>query len=780
MGIFTKTFLSLTLPVLSIGVFASDADARSNYPANFDLDNYVYKANKAASPFESERTQQINLANEILDGKKGNRRNAHISQPVVASIGPKEMIENIETPWGETWFYTGSFKYSYIHVSEDYDRPVMQEFEFQIYDSQIKPMGTIRDKVSYKVYEDAPRDPATAKPEDIELYGPYHREVAVAKCEITPIITRNFFNRDEKIEIIVGISVQTTYYINNNYNKVYQLGGETIEDKDFEGNTQSYNKLIYEIPMQLGDVYSKIDSNGKEKTYMTFMGDYEPDEDIEIPDGGDEGSDIPSYIPGFWEQYCAYGVDAIVYRGVRDGETEIQPVMTKKFPLCRLPGDMQSTPFIMTLSHNDKPYIVQQYYEDTFYNPYHSPIDDMSMRENNKLVIEIYEENEDGTGFKLSQTTKIPIYLSESFGGNTIIASYFSAGDFRYRDDVNFTDFTDNGKAAFFITKQDYVAGQDDNYIRSYYLYDDNGALKNAIFEKCESHIRMSDIEGFEPQEMFIGTNSMGEYIFHFVDMKSLKEVLNLNYLYQIDPDTEPESLTSNMDRVKDGDSYKYANELRFPIQDEDNNDIARVIWINKDGSYDRTDEINMGTGVLYAQIYIDNSTLNPDYFYKDNTKYNEYMMLVKRGIAGEGAVEEVLVGQASNPDYPKGRIFLTDGPDERGALAKVMTYNHPEQPLLFITKYDKPKDIHSWDIYALPFTSDGDSSVDEIASSATNEGSIAFDGVSIRCEGASIEVFDIRGMKVAKGNGIVNISHLDAGIYIVTANGETLKVQMQ
>ncbi len=53
--------------------------------------------------------------------------------------------------------------------------PVMQEFEFQIYDSQMKPMGTIRDKVSYKVYEDAPRDPATAKPEDIELYGPYHR-----------------------------------------------------------------------------------------------------------------------------------------------------------------------------------------------------------------------------------------------------------------------------------------------------------------------------------------------------------------------------------------------------------------------------------------------------------------------------------------------------------------------------------------------------------------------------------------------------------------------------
>ena len=32
MGIFTKTFLSLSLPVFSIGVFASDTDARGNYP----------------------------------------------------------------------------------------------------------------------------------------------------------------------------------------------------------------------------------------------------------------------------------------------------------------------------------------------------------------------------------------------------------------------------------------------------------------------------------------------------------------------------------------------------------------------------------------------------------------------------------------------------------------------------------------------------------------------------------------------------------------------------
>jgi|GEM_PF-3829123 hypothetical protein len=44
MGIFTKTFLSLSLPVFSIGVFASDTDARGNYPMNFDMDNFHGKS----------------------------------------------------------------------------------------------------------------------------------------------------------------------------------------------------------------------------------------------------------------------------------------------------------------------------------------------------------------------------------------------------------------------------------------------------------------------------------------------------------------------------------------------------------------------------------------------------------------------------------------------------------------------------------------------------------------------------------------------------------------
>lgn len=46
MGIFTKTFLSLSPPVFSIGVFASDADARSYYPMIFDMDNFHGKAAK--------------------------------------------------------------------------------------------------------------------------------------------------------------------------------------------------------------------------------------------------------------------------------------------------------------------------------------------------------------------------------------------------------------------------------------------------------------------------------------------------------------------------------------------------------------------------------------------------------------------------------------------------------------------------------------------------------------------------------------------------------------
>lgn len=777
MGIFTKALISLVLPAACIGVADSTA---GNIPTNFDLSRYAYKAKNVSSPFESDRMKMIMRANDLLESKKGQKRINKVEQPILQTIGPSSGIKDIDTPWGDTWFYTIDSRFTYIKVSDEYNRAILQEYEFTIYDASMKVVGTVKDKMTYEVY-DVLRDPdKVPNKTDLELYGPYHREVAVAACELTPIVTKNFFNNDDKYEIMVGLSVQTTYYSNNYYNRIYQIGGEKYQAEDFEGKTQTYDKMITSIPYQVGDVFASTDAAGNEKVYMTFMEDIEPEEDFDLPDmggddqGGNEGDETetptdPSEIeiPGYWENYCGYGLKMVTYRGVRPGEDAIQPLLSKDMYLSRLSGDMQSSSFMMTLENNGKVHLIASYYEDTFWNPYHSPLAEMTMRENNHLVIEIYREKEDGNGFDLIQTAKIPTYLTPSTNSETYLASWFGVGDFLYRQDVRFGAA---GKAtSFIITKQDYVAGNDDTTVRSYYIYDADGNLTNTLFERSQSFIPLSNLPGFEPQIMFIDTDNMGDYIFHFIDLESVKEVLTLNYKFDIDPDLDPERMTSNLDRVIVGDTYMYADELRVPSQDEDGNDLGRVLWFNRDGSFDRIDEINMGKNVYYALSYIASKTLQPDFFYADS--HHEYMMLVKRAYSGQSPVEELLIAQARNIDAPEGRTFLTDGPDERGVLGGISVFENRDQSLLLVTKIDNDNNQY-WDVYALPFnTSDVKELTIEDSTSA-----ISYNGDTIFAEGR-ILVFNLQGMKLADGEGSISTSGLDAGIYIVMAAGETRKI---
>lgn len=165
MGIFTKSVISFIFPAVCIGAFQVSAE---NVTSDCAFSDYAYKAASVSSPFETARMKAIRRTNDILDGKENARRDVRVSQPVLSTLGPSETIEDIDTPWGEIWFYTGSFKYSYIKVSDDYNRPILEEYEFKIYDSQMNLKGVVRDKMEYQVYYDAPRDPATASPTEKE------------------------------------------------------------------------------------------------------------------------------------------------------------------------------------------------------------------------------------------------------------------------------------------------------------------------------------------------------------------------------------------------------------------------------------------------------------------------------------------------------------------------------------------------------------------------------------------------------------------------------------
>lgn len=735
--------------------------------SHIDLSRYAYKAKSSSSPFNSEKMQLIKRANNLIDGLAPATRAAeYVEQPKLESIGPASNITDLDTPWGETWFYSSKFRYSYIKVSDDYNRPVLEEYEFTIYDSTMKEVGKIKDKMSYATYDELIDPDKVANKDDLELYGPYHREVAVAACELTPVVTKHFFNTDDKYEIMVGLSVQTTYYVNNNYNRIYQIGGETYQTEDFTGAVQTYDKMLTSFSHQVGDVFASTDEAGNEKVYMTFMEDIYSDVDFDFPDFGENDTPEDLVIPGYWENYCTNGINMVTYRGVRDGETEIQPVFDKDMYLSCFPGDMQNTPFIFSLENAGKVYLVYSYYKEPFWNRYDSPLADMSMRQGNKLVIDIYRENETGTKFDLIQTAEIPTYLTPDYGSEKYLASWFSVGDFSYRQDVRFG--ADGKASSFIITKSDYIAGNDDATIHSYYVYDAEGNLVNKIFERSQSFIPMSDLPGFEPQTMFIDTDNMGDYVFHFIDLESVKEVLRLNYQFDIDQYSDPERMTSNVDRVLVGDTYKYANELRVPSQDEDGNDIGRILWFNRDGSFDRIDEVNMGKNVYYALSYIDNKSLDPNFFYADS--HNEYMMLVKRGYSGESPVEELLIAQCRNVDAPEGRVLLTDGPDERGALGGISILYRQDQPLLLVSKVSG-KDYY-WDVYALPFLSF--SGVEDVV--ADTDSAIQYDGSNVVADG-HILLFNINGMKVAEGENTVSTDNLEKGVYIVTVAGQTRKI---
>lgn len=53
----------------------------------------------------------------------------------------------------------------------------------------------------------------------------------------------------------------------------------------------------------------------------------------------------------------------------------------------------------------------------------------------------------------------------------------------------------------------------------------------------------------------------------------------------------------------------------------------------------------------------------------------------------------------------------------------------------------------------------------------------IAFDGTTARLAGASLEVFDLRGVRVAAGYEAVSLDGLAKGIYIVRGGDSAIKV---
>lgn len=728
-----STFISLTagIAVAACSLLAPVSASASN------VEKHIKWGRHRTSAFAGPRMQQIQAANAVLNGTAKRVGGLKRLAPAAAdTLGLKpayafndvDYLGDLDGPDGKLWYYTANYDYERIEHKNDwasYVEFIMRGFRFDVYDADMKFVGSVKDTIIYS-----------------------GDETRVPQADLAPVVTRHFFNTDDNYEIMVGVIYNTKNYVNREYTKVYSIGGE----KDSLG----YDVCLHTVNEPVGDVLD-ASTEGKENVFISFIGggtDY-------VSKGEEDDKDINS---NYWEKYLGNYTEIKTYGPAVDANGP-QLVNTYKVKLAQLPGDMQDAPMVLSYMRDGQPYFVAQYYEQPFYNRYNSYMDDMSQREGNNLVVDIYKVA--NTGFEKVQTTKIPVVRNTS--EDKYIASYYSIGGLSYYGDI-----IENGGADrdFIIDRQDYDSSSD-SYVTNFYRYNSKGELTHTIAEAANSLVGMSPLAGQDPQIMFVGTDQYGSNVFNFVNMNTYKTELTIPQVMSME-DSDDEILTANMDRVAVGDSYMYAIELRAPSTDEDGVDHLRVIWVDKDGKFDRIDEVNMGTNVKYATVYMSAATLDPHFFNSDDN--HEYMLLVKRAATGGGAQEELIIGQAITADLPNGNTLLDLGPNETdGNLASIVPYE--DRLMVSYKKSVDSRDIITAHYYQLPLDKQEDGIAD-IAGDAAQTGFELVDG-AIVADGR-IELYSLTGARVAGAEGSLSLQGMRAGIYVVRANGKVAKVVMR
>lgn len=720
------TILGITA---ALSLNASVSQAADNRPETIDLTKYRYQVD-SPSAFLNNRSRQIEKINHIIDPTAPVFKASENVNPTPDLALP--LCDNpgtIDAPDGETWYYSGSFEYIEIppHDNIYFTDRILQSYVFTIYNSKMEEIGVIRDKMDYA-----------------------DNEVRVPLCEITPVATRNFFNTDDNIEIIVALAVNIEGGGNNYRSLVYTLNGE----KDAEGN----DKPIMIMDDLVADVIEGPSTDGKDNYFITFMTDI-----YEYDNLDDDAT--------FWDFLLAQKVDITIYGKAIDNNGP-RTLYNTIIPLIQFPGDQQSIAPVMSLRHGENVIYCKSYYAEPFYNQYDDPFsEEMTQRADNDLIIELYYATENGlTRFS---DTNIPISLDampDEDGNPTALFSYYSVGNLRYTGDILFdAPGATAEKPYYIVTRANYRISTDSN-VDSYFLYDNAGSIVHTLFEYADGTISLGDIEGFNPQQVFVSVSPYG-YLYNFVDLYTgnIDTQIDANYYY--DDDADPELLSANVARYAVDNTYKYVFEVRYPVQDDNGNDLLRFMYIDRNGRYDHTDYVNMGTDVAYAQSLLTTDALAPHaYSTSDNPTY---MFLVKREVVGDGSyIEELMVAEAETTENPDGKTLLKAGPVGASVLASIepdFAYgDHPGHLLIYY--YDSTSSLYALDIYNLPI--DAYVGINEINDEKPG---ISFDGAIAKAAGG-INIYGLDGTLVFSANDSADLSSLPAGIYIIHAAGKSYK----
>ncbi|MDE6266647.1 MAG: hypothetical protein K2M07_04780 [Muribaculaceae bacterium] len=719
-------YQSIITMVLAAGSVFSAAAVTGH--TDFDLSKFRYKTD-SRSVFSNKKAQRTFAINNMIEQKSALSKATEAEQPApFISFPASDQTGNIDAPNGELWYYTGNFEYLEIppHDNVMFTDRILQNYTFKIYNSKMELIGTIKDKMDYA-----------------------DNEVRVPSCEITPVATRNFFNTDDKIEIIISLAVNRDGGGNNYRSVVYALNGE----KDADGD---------DVPVMImddlvGDVIEGPATGDSDNFYITFMSDvYE-----------DVAEDAP-----FWDYLMAQKAAVTIYGKALDDKGP-RVIYETVIPLMQFPGNQEDIGPMISMRRGDDVIYSISYYKLPFYNRYDNPMsDDMTQREGNSLIIDLYKASE--SGLTKFSTTEIPVVLDpmpNSDGDPTCLFSYFSVGNLLYSGDFLYDAPGASANAPdFIITRGNYQVSTD-GIIDSYFTYKNDGSLKNTLFKYADGTISLGNLKGYEPQQMFVSADAYG-YLYNFVDLYSGKKAVTIEADYYYDDDSDPELLTANVARYTDGDNYKYVFELRYPLVDDDENDILRFMHITADGKFDHTDNVNMGKGVAYAQSFLSTEAVAPHAYSISDTP--TYMFLVKRGVESSDVMEEeLMIAEAQSEENPEGKTLLQLGPNENGTLASIYPEFATEDNSgrLFIYYGNTVTSKYVLDIYELPINAE-----DGVDTIEDDEAGISMKNGVVKSNG-KIHVFTLDGRHAATADGHFNTGSLQPGMYIIATCGKAFKV---
>lgn len=573
------------------------------------------------------------IASEVSEPvKKSGIRKTAIAEPVQEYKGiPK--FNYITAPDGSMWFYTSKFESDSVNLASPGWDPVwdyrIKSFSFTIYDETFNEIGTVKDEVT--MAED---------------------EVRAVEILIDGMVTDKFFNNDSKPEIMVYHAMNTTRFQNRYYYKVYSVGGE----KDENGNDKA---LMRWEGKSIGALRVTPDAWTTDY-YSAFT-------------NGSTAGKITIYKKAGWNP-------------------EPTPILTYEVPETCIPGDTTDGAYYMTKIVDGKPYFVfMRYKYQLFEDPAGYSTND-NLTPDNELLIDVYtmKSPSDKEATHVSSTV-IPVEQLDN--SEEMHWVFYSVGSLAGSNDIDMSYNGTPSSPVFILQKQYCLASNDENRDYSYCLVDVDGNIIKELTNLSDGVTMLGNIEGHQPQAMFIELDDADEYTFHMTDLYSGEETATISQK------SAGRQLTSECNRVPYGvNDFKYAFGV-IPEEgdmDEDGNDIVCMAWFNSDGTFDRLDKFNVGKNVMGNSVNMSASVLNPYIFDTDDAM--EYAVLVKR-TNGETSYDEFVITDDSGTPYAN--FNAEDGLGDPYSFSVVFSN---EKNYLQMIYYDWESSNYNIALYDLPF----------------------------------------------------------------------------